>query len=388
MENQPLETWNWTEIDVIDFHLDIKDKEEGIATLSNYPYPFMSASLMVANAHKVKSLKTSSINTISELGDTLRNLTALEYTVDLGDVNGVSYQWIVKHTDQIEELPSTMVTPLKTWAYNMLAFGSSATGILARVLDRNQDLESVNLQLQANHCYGALMLKLAALKNLKALTIGGSDLESVEVCLLHPTTDIVLDILKRCGSLNSLVFRPFPVKRSVLRYHAPTFTSPITILDLSGIRNYHVGGMNAHTYYPFHLQWIVPRCPNLRMLLMPRYLPKEDIKALARVLAASCPHLRNIHFYDTNLDVPPFMRFMESMTTLRALFLTDCKFSANDFRTWLGNQRVQMRLQSVIVEYERIAQSPECQNLMLMMPASGTLNRTKTKWLRGPTFLR
>ncbi|KAG0220673.1 hypothetical protein B0O80DRAFT_425145 [Mortierella sp. GBAus27b] len=382
---QTLASWNWANIDVFDLHLDARDKKVGLKDLAMYPYPFLTPSLLMENAHEVRSLKTSSIDTISVFGDALRNLKTLEYTIKLGDVTGVSHQWVADHTDQIKDLRPTMIKPLKSWARNMIEFDERATEILGKVLRNNQRLRSVTLQLQENHWYGVIMGRLAGLRHLKTLVIGGSNLHNVDVRLLQSMTETVLDILKRCESLNVLVFNPMPIQRSGLRFHTAYYASPITALDLSGIRRRRMGDHDQGSEYPFHIHYVVPHCPNLRVLSMPQRVRAVEFEALTPVMMTSCPRLRSLYLNSTNLHIPPFTWFMESMAGLKALSVNNCLFRADDFEAWLASPKVQQSLESVTVCYDDLEGYRESKVLMLMMPDGGTVDKTKNSWIRKQT---
>jgi len=386
MVTHPKEAWNWTNIDVIDLHLDVKDKKVGLATLIQHPYPFLTYPLVTASAFQIRSLKTSSIDTISMFGDNLKSLITLEYAVNLDLVSGKSYQWIMNNTDQIAGLPSTMITTLKSWACCMMGYNLMSNAILTNVLERNRNLSSVRLQLQNNRGFNNLALKLGALEQLKSLTIEGSDLDDTEAALLQGATETVICLLQQCRNLKSLVFRPIPILKSDVRFHSEHFSSLITMLDFSGVNQVDARTQNTGRVVRFRVDRIITYCQSLRILLMPRGLPQATIQALTPHLSTSCPHLRCIHFFDTHLDGPRFAWFMGYMATLKSLNLTDCLFSASDFQSWVENPMVQRTIQSVIVEYGRLEKSPECEKLMSMMPDEGTVNETKDQWIRRRRF--
>jgi len=382
MTAHTLDSWDWAKIDAIDLLLDSRDKNVGLSSLSENPYPFLTDDLVLQKAGQVVSLKTASIETISKFGDALKNLMTLEHTIRLGAVNGVSYHWVEDHAHEIEGIPSAMVDPLKSWARSMIEYDSRATNILTNVLEQNQTLNTVNLQLQDNHGYQRLVSKLASLQHLKSLTIGGTDLHDVDDALLESATETVLDILQRCRSLDMLVFRPIPIQQPVLQYQAIEFTCSLTILDLSGTNRSQVGGPNMDVDFPFHVHRILPHCPRLKGLSLPRCLPAEEFDSLTPVLSPNCPQLGSLYINETELDVLPFAAFMASIGTLSRLTLTDCRFRASDFQPWLGRQDVRETLRMVFLEYDRIEQSPQSGELMAIMPSGGTVDPGMTNWFR------
>ncbi|KAG0220674.1 hypothetical protein B0O80DRAFT_425144 [Mortierella sp. GBAus27b] len=386
MTSRTPSTWNWIDIDVFDLYLDVLDKSVGPAALVDNPYPFLTTSRVQKNAREVKSLKTSSIDTIATFGKGLKNLTSLVYTVKIGTVGEISYRWLAGHAGKIDGLPPTMVTLLRSWAQKMMRYGDRSTEILVNALRSNPNLSSVTLQLQENHSYEAIVSNLAGLNNLRSLSIGGSDLYEADDEQLQSTTDTVLDILTRCRSLDALTFNAIPMSTPVVQDHSIYFTSPITVLDLSGVRRRHERGWDIVCFYPIHVHRIVPLCPNLRLLSLPRHLHHEEIDAMTPILSMCCQGLRSLYFNSSNLRVPPFKRFMESMTSLKALNITDCEFDASDFESWLGSSVVQETLQSLIVTHDELDQSPECNILLLKMPEGGTLNSSRTTWSRRRHF--
>ncbi|KAI8356260.1 hypothetical protein B0O80DRAFT_425146 [Mortierella sp. GBAus27b] len=382
MTSRTPDSWDWGKIDIIDLQLDVQDKDRGIVSLSENPYPFLNSPLILEKAHQVLVLKTSSIETISMFGNGLRNLTTLEYNIHLDTVTGGSHQWILDHTDRINDLPPSMFEPLRSWSRRMKAYDDRATDILTNVLGNNRDLVTVSLQLQENHSYQGLVSRLATLENLGMLTIRGSDLHEADDALLLSATETVLDILQRCRALTSLTFGTIPILPSALNYQQTNFTSSITVLDFSRDIHGRARDLNVDISARLHVHRIVPHCPGLRNLSMPRDLPEEELVALTPILGPSCPRLGYLYFCDTDLDVSPFMGFLGSIGTLSTLSLTDCQFSANDFLPWLSRQDVRESFQSLFLEYEKLDRSPQCGELMSIMPP-GAVDMALSSWFRG-----
>ncbi|KAF9939233.1 hypothetical protein BGZ65_011162 [Modicella reniformis] len=383
MQGYAPKTWDWGNINIFDLQLDLLDKNVGLESISENPYPHLNPFLLLDHARQVKILKTSSIELILQFGEGLENLQTFDYAIDLVEHNGVSHRWLVDHADQIKQLPPAAVPMLQSWARRMIVHDEQASNILINVLARNLNLRSVLLQVQEIHDYKRIMSRLATLRYLDSLTLEGTDVQDADETCLQSATETVLDILQQCQSLDALAFRPIPIQPSVLKFQATQFTSSITVLDLSGFNRPKDPTQKMNfVVYPFHVHKVVLHCPNLHHLAMPQRLPEAEIAALDPILSNSCPHLENLDFFDTKLNVPPFPTLMASIGTLKRLLLYDCRFNAYDFWPWLNHQGVQETIRSVFVEYDRLDQPHQCEVLMSMMPSDGTIDQGRSSWIR------
>ncbi|KAF9986651.1 hypothetical protein BGZ65_006754 [Modicella reniformis] len=317
----------------------------------------------------IRLLVTASIDTFERLGVELTNLHHLIFKVDISQFTGdpsqtaVSYQRILEDNFLPVGLNPETASTLREWAEDMVKINRmNPTEWITAMLRRNPLLKSVWIQLQRDYEPWPIIETLGTFTRLESLCIAGSDVRDDVSSVMYRATEVVLQILRKCPTLQELTFRDLPTNHPFNNHVIENFASSITKLDLSGVRHGPIG-VRCDTHR------IILRCPLLKWLAFPQRLSPTDIKILTGNLTWICRDLRSLTFTDSNLWILTFKAFMRSLTILTHVSFKRCVFFRDHFRQWVDLPAVRNTIQQVEIRHR-----PEGQKhaviLLRMLPAS------------------